>query len=570
MLKRSRIKRAVVFGSAFACAAAAVEGCATHDPDPVPVPLEVASAGAAGSQGASGAPLTTSLPDVRARVKATLDDLAAIGTKRAGTPGGHEAGRYVERRLEEALGVKAKIEKFSIRRFDVDASSIDVTVDGVQVPMNHDVFAYSGVGRVEADLVDVGAGRPIDYEGKDVVGKIALVVRDPMFHRQAQYNEADLHGAIGMLSVSQSPNNLIQIGTVTEFGVGAATMPTVSVGKDDGAKVKAALAEGKSVRAVLDVQASLHKEEGRNVIAYVPGSDPSGAYLMVGAHYDSWFVGSTDNGTGVAAMLEVAQRVGAAPQRRLGLMFVGFDAEELGLFGAYDFLRKHIVVGNEPVLGLINLEMPAGGMTEGLRAMASTHKGPIAPAGTTGGLGDLYTLSLGLERVPALFGGLIPTDMQGMYWHGVQGLTTYCETEFYHTAADTPDKVDTEFLARASQAIFDTVTSLDDEPIQSFDERDLELWSPNVATSPGPDGSLVVTVTAKDAEGTVQPGAQVRAWLNVDDFSRIYDARATADGAGVATITVPASELAKGDGGRWLQVTVGKTFPLAEVTVPLN
>ena len=33
-------------------------------------------------------------------------------------------------------------------------------------------FAYGGTGRVAAGVVDVGIGRPADYAGKDVAGKI--------------------------------------------------------------------------------------------------------------------------------------------------------------------------------------------------------------------------------------------------------------------------------------------------------------------------------------------------------------------------------------------------------------
>jgi Peptidase family M28 len=341
------------------------------------------------------------------------------------------------------------------------------------------------------------------------------------------------------------------------------------VGKDDGAKIQGAIAAGRPARATMNVSASLRPAQGRNVLAYLPGTDPSGAYVMVGAHYDTWATGSSDNGTGVAAMLEMADRLGSALQRRLGVLFVGFDAEELGLFGAYDFLRKHIIVDNEPMLGFINLETPADGPPGGLRAIASTNGSPIAPAASEVGLNQLYPLAAGLDQVPSLFGGLIPADVQGMYWHGLQGMTTYCDSDYYHTVEDTPDKVDTEFLARVSLALYDALGALDDEPVQSFQVRDEKVWNPTVSTAPAADGGLDVAVSALDVDGLPQPGAQIRVWVNVDDFTRVFEETVTADEAGKAAVQVPAAALGEGKGGRWLHMTAGRAYPLSERMIPL-
>ncbi|HEU4538825.1 MAG TPA: M28 family peptidase [Polyangiaceae bacterium] len=559
MFTRRGMQRAAFLGSLFASVAAF--GC--NDDERGAAGGAGGAPGAAGEAGGGVAPVDVSPDAVQARLRVTLNELAAMGPKRAGSPAGQAAGDYVKRRFEAAGARDVSTETFSFSRFQLDASSLAVTIDGAAVPMAHDVFAYSGTGRVEADVVDVGRGRPEDYAGKDVTGKIVFVVRDPGFHRQAQYGEALARGASGLLYASSSPDNLIQVGTVTDAAAGLAKMPTLTVGKEDGAKIKQALAEGKPTRAALDVTASLQPAQGRNIIARLPGSEPSGAYLMVGAHYDTWHIGSSDNGTGVAALLELGERLAAQTDRRLGIMLVGFDAEELGLFGGYDFLRRHVVAANEPMLAFVNLEMPAGTPTGFLRGVASTNDGPIAPAGEAS-LSSVYPLFVGMEFVPEQFGGLVPTDIQGMYWYGMQGMTTYCDTEYYHTSQDTPDKVDVDFLAKGTLALFDTLVTLDGEPAQSFAARDALLWDPAVATSSAADGSLDVTVTARDSAGKPQPNARVRVWVDVDDFTRSFEALLVADAAGVATVRVPAPALAQGQGGRWMHVTAGKTYPLAE------
>ncbi len=576
MFKQRVALRAGFVSSLFACALAAGAGCSDDDDDSSANPQGAggAQSGAAGSPSAGGSAGSSSgsagvsEAEVQARLTTTLEQLAAIGPKRAGTPKGLEAGDYVKQRLEAAVGSAATLEAFSFLRQEVSKTELEVRLDGeVLSTMAHEAFAYTGVGRVDADVVDVGVGKPADYLNKDVVGKIVFVRRDPQFHRQAQYRQAALAGAAGLLYASQSPQNLIQTGTINEPEDGAAAFPTITIGKEDGAKVQATFAAGKPVHAVLDVAAQVVPAQGRNVIARVPGTDPSGAYLMIGAHYDTWHAGSTDNGTGVAVLLELAERLAAAPPGRLGVVLVGFDAEELGLFGGYDYLRRHVIEAGEPMLGFLNLEMPAGGPPSTLlRAVASTNAGPVKPASDAGGLKALYPLSAGLDSVPLLFGGLIPTDIQGMYWYGLQGMTTYCETDYYHTTQDTPDKIDTAFLARVALSLVDTVKVLDNEPLQSFKVLDPELWAPAHTTSLLPDGSRDVTVTAKDASGVPQPGAFVRVWVDVDDFTRSFEQTVTTDANGVATVRVPAAALSAGEGkgSRWLHFTTGETYPLAE------
>jgi Iap family predicted aminopeptidase len=164
----------------------------------------------------------------------------------------------------------------------------------------------SGVGEVSGSLVDVGHGLPNDYVGKDVAGKIALVVRDAAYHRSAQYLQAIEHGAIAMLYASQAPQNLIQIGTVADPEDGPGPIPSISIGKDDGDLLIAALANGQRVDAEIVVAADTRLAVGRNIVGRLRGSAPGDAYILIGAHYDTWYAGSADNGTGVAAVIEIA------------------------------------------------------------------------------------------------------------------------------------------------------------------------------------------------------------------------------------------------------------------------
>lgn len=102
------------------------------------------------------------------------------------------------------------------------------------------------------------------------------------------------------------------------------------------------------------------KKPTRNVIAFLPGRDEKlkHEYVVVGAHYDhvglgEWgsrwgkrgrgkiHNGANDNGSGVAAVLEVAEAAaGLARRPRRSIVFVFFTAEERGLAGSRHFISN--------------------------------------------------------------------------------------------------------------------------------------------------------------------------------------------------------------------------------------
>ncbi|MCA1684480.1 MAG: M20/M25/M40 family metallo-hydrolase [Planctomycetia bacterium] len=88
---------------------------------------------------------------------------------------------------------------------------------------------------------------------------------------------------------------------------------------------------------------------GRNVGATLRGTDPKlrDDWVVVSAHYDHLgrrggvtYPGADDNASGVAMMLEVARSFVEGGERpRRSVMFIGFDLEEVGLFGSRYFVE---------------------------------------------------------------------------------------------------------------------------------------------------------------------------------------------------------------------------------------
>lgn len=79
-----------------------------------------------------------------------------------------------------------------------------------------------------------------------------------------------------------------------------------------------------------------------NVMARIPGSDSSGAVVLA-AHYDltPYGPGASDDGVGVAAILEAARAIQAEPRLRNDIILLLTDGEEVGLLGAQAFADHH-------------------------------------------------------------------------------------------------------------------------------------------------------------------------------------------------------------------------------------
>jgi hypothetical protein len=105
-----------------------------------------------------------------------------------------------------------------------------------------------------------------------------------------------------------------------------------------------------------------------NIAGYIQGSviaNPAIPAIVIGAHYDSrtddlsdstsFAPGADDNGSGVAAVLEIA-RVMSQLRPRSTMIFVLFAAEEDNRQGSTAFVRDYIQFHNIPVRVMINVD----------------------------------------------------------------------------------------------------------------------------------------------------------------------------------------------------------------------
>lgn len=116
-----------------------------------------------------------------------------------------------------------------------------------------------------------------------------------------------------------------------------------------------------------EVKNKHHQFSSSNVIAELDNKEVSNQdlpTLILGAHYDSKGEGSygaIDNGTGVAAMLEIANIISKNPPKHYHIRFIAFGAEEIGISGSQHYVKQLTPQALNNIAGMINFDMIAGG-----------------------------------------------------------------------------------------------------------------------------------------------------------------------------------------------------------------
>jgi Zn-dependent M28 family amino/carboxypeptidase len=94
-----------------------------------------------------------------------------------------------------------------------------------------------------------------------------------------------------------------------------------------------------------------------NLIVEIPGKELPKEVLILSSHFDAApkAPGADDDGTGVAALLEIARVLKDQPMRRT-VRLIFFNLEEVGLKGSAEYVQAHHT-DNEKVIGMVSLEM---------------------------------------------------------------------------------------------------------------------------------------------------------------------------------------------------------------------
>lgn len=202
-----------------------------------------------------------------------------------------------------------------------------------------------------------------------------------------------------------------------------------------------------------------YRKSGENLFVRLMATTPTDEYVLVGAHLDSVKnAGANDNGTGSAAVLEVATVLKGLGDRKVNVILAFFDEEELGLVGSYamarEFKRQGLRVTSVHTIDMmgwdsdqdraVEIEQPDGGLWDYYRMVNDTHGLKLPLKRTSSGSTDHVAFrSEGFEAV-----GLCEE------WAG--GDTT----PYYHKKTDNYETIDFDYLASSTRLLTATVGDL--------------------------------------------------------------------------------------------------------------
>ena len=130
----------------------------------------------------------------------------------------------------------------------------------------------------------------------------------------------------------------------TNFAKGVTPIPAAALSVSDADNLERMVRRGKPILVKLVLTPKrIGMQETGNVIAEVPGSDPSAGIILVGGHLDSWDLGTgaLDDGAGIAITAAAAKRLLDGPAPRRTIRVVWFGDEETGGSGAAAYFAAH-------------------------------------------------------------------------------------------------------------------------------------------------------------------------------------------------------------------------------------
>lgn len=382
---------------------------------------------------------------------------AADGIRASGTAGYAASVEWASAALAD-LGFAVETPAIEFTSFrELPGSTLEVGSMEFRGPDELHALIYSPGGSVRGP-VTVLAESGCEAEHFDAVqrGAIVLTVQGGCFRREQAINAATAGAAAFLVGYpGRGPGEIFRPTLIDPGGI---DVPVVSV--TDAAVQALEAREGREIR--LEVATEMAPATFRNVIGRL-GDGPR--VLVLGAHLDSVLDGPglNDNGSGVAAVLEVARGIAelgvpAGWSVRIGL----WGGEEFGTIGS----RANAASIGDEVEAYLNLDMAgsvnganlvydeagaapgSSAITELFGAWFAERGEPSAPV-DLGGSSDQYGFQQAGVPTGGLFAGASETGSASQPSSGGGGVAP---DPCYHLACDDLDNVDLDRVALFAEA----------------------------------------------------------------------------------------------------------------------
>lgn len=400
-----------------------------------------------------------------------------IGGRETGSPPNMEAVEWGLKKFKET-GVKAWKDPFEMPVLWLEkATTAQITGQSSFSPMIVSKYK-TPPGKHTGEILYIG-----NYEDGlylepgyvlDCTDRFLLVETDLCFDIDGLFTEyieakkiedfAYRNNAKGIIFMASRPNGLLYRFVTSKMTENE--MPQFVMAREDAKRCVRLLKQGHSLNIEVTVDADVGAEFiSHNVIAEIQGSDFPNEIIVIGAHLDSWALGTgaNDNGCNVSMIIDIVrqiQKLKIKPRRTI--RFALWNGEEQGYFGSWDYAKDHrksldqhmmaisIDIGSGPITGFF-----VNGRPE-LKPVLDKLLQPVAA------LGEFYHLD----------NPIVGTDNLDFMLEGVANLVAIHKPSAYginyHASSDTYDKVDLESLNANSAIVAATILGLANLPPEKF------------------------------------------------------------------------------------------------------
>lgn len=280
-----------------------------------------------------------------------------IGGRVTGTEPNEKSVTWAVKKFEE-IGVKVWTEDFKMPRKWAEKSAKATVIGGSNWSPRIACRAFSTgtpKGGLSAQLIFAGNGTTAEFEalGKQVNNKFVLVATPVMENLTLLFLEyinaveiesnAKKMGALGVVYMSSREKKLLYR-HLTSYGIHN-DMPMIVMARDDATRCKRLLEKGNTLN--LNIELDVIDEPAyiaQNVVAEIKGSEKPDEVIIMGAHLDSWGLGTgaNDNGCNVTMTMDLARqykKLNLTPKRTI--RFILWNGEEQGMFGSQAYTQQH-------------------------------------------------------------------------------------------------------------------------------------------------------------------------------------------------------------------------------------
>ena len=305
-------------------------------------------------------------------------------------------------------------------------------------------------------VIDVGQGTEEDFaKAGNVAGALLLVHSEEMHTWDELFAEylkapgvidhAVKANALAIAFQSTRPHDLLY--RHTNAGDGEIDrLPMVLVAREDAGRMARLLASGQKLYADLSIPNTIGGPiTAANVVAELRGTEKPDEFVILGAHLDSWDLGTgaLDNGCNAALVVDALRAIKASGVRpRRTIRFILFSGEEEGTIGSHTYTIAHRAELDK-IAGVVIFDSGIGRVTGfslgGRRDVVTAAATLVAPLKSL----DAATLTTDADWGTDNFDFLL------------QGVPTFVANQEeanyllnYHAMSDTFDKVDLAELRR--------------------------------------------------------------------------------------------------------------------------